>query len=134
MAAPDPTLERVQQICLSLPDTKLTMTWGHPHFRVKEKIFCGFGERDGKPVIGFKAGMDLADVLVQRPGFRRAPYVGHRGWVQMDLDSGEDWDEVRGFITESFRLIAPKRILAKLDGPPARKPARKKSRRKRPSN
>lgn len=36
--------EKVSALCLALPGTKLTMTWGSPHFRVGEKIFCGFGK------------------------------------------------------------------------------------------
>ena len=34
-------LNRMREICLALPDTKETMTWGKPHFRVIEKIFAG---------------------------------------------------------------------------------------------
>ncbi len=31
----------MRKICLSLPDTKETLTWGEPHFRVGDKIFAG---------------------------------------------------------------------------------------------
>jgi len=48
------TLERFRKICLELPNTKETITWGEPHFRVGEKIFAGYGEKDGHPSIGFK--------------------------------------------------------------------------------
>ena len=40
----DRALARLRKICLALPDTKETLTWGEPHFRVGEKIFCGFGD------------------------------------------------------------------------------------------
>ncbi|MEO2016269.1 MAG: DUF1801 domain-containing protein [Fuerstiella sp.] len=33
----DEVLERLRGICLSLPKTKETLTWGKPHFRVGEK-------------------------------------------------------------------------------------------------
>jgi len=33
----------------------------------------------------------------------------------MDLDDVGDWDEVKEHLLESYRLIAPKRSLAKLD-------------------
>ena len=123
----DAILKRISDICLSLPDTKLTMTWGEPHFRVADKIFCGYGkEKSGQTMIGFKLEMEHADILVNNdPRFTRAPYVGHKGWVSMDAKKIKDWEEVRNLVLESYRLIAPKKTLAKLDAAPA---ARKTSR------
>jgi len=106
----------MREICLSLPDTKETLTWGQPHFRVGEKIFSGCGEEKGKPVIGFKLEMEHADEVIKDPRFRRAPYVGHKGWVSMDASAVRDWAEVRPYILESYRLIAPKKSWAKLQG------------------
>src|SRR5678815_2971175 len=122
------TLKRISDICLSLPDTKLTMTWGQPHFRVGDKIFCGYGEEKGRYTIGFKLEMEHADILVRNdPRFTRAPYVGHKGWVSMDAKGIRNWDEVRKLVMESYRLIAPKKTLAKLEGSPA--PAKKAAKR-----
>jgi predicted DNA-binding protein (MmcQ/YjbR family) len=109
-------LKKMREICLALPDTKETLTWGEPHFRVGEKIFAGCGEEKGRLSIGFKLEMDHADAIVQDPRFRRAPYVGHKGWVSMDAGGIRDWREVRSLVLESYRLIAPKRTLAKLEG------------------
>jgi predicted DNA-binding protein (MmcQ/YjbR family) len=121
MAKASNALERMREICLSLPDTKETPTWGSPHFRVGEKIFAGCGEHQGKGSIGFKLEMLHAAAIVERPGFTRAPYVGHKGWVSLDVDNVEDWDEVRALVHESYRLIAPKKSLAKLS-PPTKTP------------
>ena len=107
-------LAKLQEICLSLPDTKETLTWGKPHFRVGDKIFAGFDIESGRPTAGFKLEMDHADMILGDPRFSRAPYVGHKGWVQMDLSSVRHWDEVRMLIHESYRLIAPKKSQAKL--------------------
>jgi predicted DNA-binding protein (MmcQ/YjbR family) len=125
----------MRQICLSLPDTKETPTWGSPHFRVGEKIFAGCGEEKGKGSIGFKLEMSHAADIVARPGFTRAPYVGHKGWVSLDIDSVSDWDEVRDLVLESYRLIAPKRSLAKLSAKtkPPHPPASKRLAKKAPS-
>jgi predicted DNA-binding protein (MmcQ/YjbR family) len=127
----DSTLKRISDICLSLPDTKLTMPWGAPHFRVGEKIFCGYGGKKGQPTIDLKLEMEHADILVHSdPRFTSAPYVGHKGWVSMDAKAIKDWDEVRALVLESYRLIAPKKTLAKLDAAPAsvRKTSPKKPR------
>ena len=110
MPKDDPALVRLRRICLALPGTKETITWGKPHFRVGEKIFCGYGEEQGKAVIGFKLEKPHAELLVGGDGdggkFRRAPYVGHHGWVSMDAARIDDWEQVRAFVEESHRLIS----------------------------
>jgi predicted DNA-binding protein (MmcQ/YjbR family) len=116
MAKSASVLAKMREICLSLPETKETLTWGQPHFRVGDKIFAGCGEEKGRTVVGFKLDMDHADAIIQDPRFWRAPYVGHKGWVSMDAGAVEDWEEVRPLVLESYRLIAPKRTLARLGG------------------
>jgi predicted DNA-binding protein (MmcQ/YjbR family) len=111
----DPALKRMREICLSLPNTKETPTWGKPHFRVGDKIFAGCGEESGRQVLGFKLEMAHARAVVKDPRFWPAPYVGHKGWVSMDASRVEDWEEVRQMVLESYRLIAPKRTLALLE-------------------
>jgi predicted DNA-binding protein (MmcQ/YjbR family) len=112
----DPVLAKFRAICLSFPDTKETMTWGKPHFRVVEKIFAGFGEEEGRASIGFKLEMDHARAILRDERFQPAPYVGHKGWVSMDVSGATDWDQIRELVEESYELIAPKKSLAKLVG------------------
>jgi predicted DNA-binding protein (MmcQ/YjbR family) len=107
-------LAKISALCLALPDTKLTMTWGSPHFRVADKIFCGFGSEDGKQVMGVKLAMSHARAVVKQARFWPSPYVGKHGWVSMDVTERKSWDEVAGLIRESYELIAPKAALAKL--------------------
>ena len=108
-------LRKLRKICLALPDTEETETWGKPHFRVNDKIFAGFGEEDGVPTMGCKLEMAHAKEMIEEEGFSKAPYVGHKGWVSIDLSIVNDWDLIDELVTESFRLIAPKRSLKKLD-------------------
>ena len=110
----DATFQKVRALCLALPDTKLTMTWGSPHFRVGEKIFCGFGAEDGKQVMGVKLEMSHARRAVKDARFWPAAYVGKHGWVSMDVARRKNWDEVSALIRESYELIAPKTSRAKL--------------------
>jgi predicted DNA-binding protein (MmcQ/YjbR family) len=110
----DPTFLKVRELALALPDTKLTMTWGSPHFRVGEKIFCGFGSDDGKPVLGVKLEQNHARSVVREARFWPAPYVGKHGWVSLDVTQRKSWNEVAALIRESYQLIAAKASLAKL--------------------
>lgn len=116
LLTPAQRARKVREVYLSLPDTEETPTWGSPHFRVAGKIFGGLGEeKDGRTTIGLKLEMDHADALVASdPRFTRAPYVGHKGWVRFDVTQVVDYREVELLVRESYRLIAPKRTLAKL--------------------
>ena len=130
----DAALSKMREICLSLPQTKETPTWGQPHFRVGEKIFAGIGLEKGVISVGFKLEMDHADAMVRRPGFSRAPYVGHRGWVSVDVEVMTDWAELGSLILESYRLIAPKKTVAQWEAERDTKASRAVLRSTRPPN
>jgi predicted DNA-binding protein (MmcQ/YjbR family) len=133
MAKKSIALTKTREICLSLPDTKETSTWGEPHFRVNDKIFAGYGVEDAAPNIGFKLEQDNAAKVVEIPGFSPAPYGGRHGWVSMDASDVRDWDILREMIVESDRLIAPKSSQAKLDSnlpDSARRPPERPAKRK----
>ncbi|MHC4875045.1 MAG: DUF1801 domain-containing protein [Planctomycetota bacterium] len=112
----DEVLERLRGIALALPNTKETLTWGKPHFRVGEKIFCGCGEQHGCAKLGLKAEQNEAPVLMKLPGIVKAPYSRpNDGWIQIDPAEFDDWDEIERLVIGSFRLIAPKKVAALLD-------------------
>ncbi len=46
------------------------------------------------------------------------PYVGVHGWIGISLEVEQDWDLVADLIEEAYRMTAPKRLLAPLDGGP----------------
>lgn len=116
-------LERVRRICLGLPEAAEKETWGHPTFRVRDKIFAGLGgaDDDGRTVttMSMKAAPGEQDsLLAQGHPFFRPSYVGHRGWIGLVIDDDTDWDEVRELVQDSYVTIAPKR-LGRLVLPPA---------------
>ena len=122
-------LNEMRRICLALPEATETMTWGQPHFRVRGKIFAGFGDHGGTFTIGFKLEREHSDAAIQDPRFVRAPYVGAHGWISMDVKGVRDWNEVRALVLESYRLIAPKRLWAVVQGKAA-SPEKPSARRK----
>lgn len=106
-------LERLRNIALQLPETRETLTWGRPYFRVREKIFCGCGEIHGTARISLKMDGAEAELLMKAPGVVKAPYSrpGH-GWVQIDPATFDDWDEIQRLVVGSFCLIAPRKLAA----------------------
>lgn len=112
----DDALDKLRAICLVLPDTKETLTWGMPHFRVGEKIFCGCADISGRPAVGLKMEPAESVMLMKVPGVEKSPYSRKGdGWVTIDPGIFDDWDEIEQLIVGSFRLIAPKRTVARMD-------------------
>jgi len=130
---PDPILSRLRKLCLALPGTTETLTWGHPNFRVEGKIFIGYGEQAGQRCIGGKVGKPRQRELLRNPRYLYSHYVGRFGWVSLVVEGGADWNEVAGLVLASYRLIAPKRLVTQLDDEPSpqAKTCRPKSKRKK---
>ena len=102
-------LERMRSLCLALPDTEeSSRLGGSPHFYVNGKIFAGCGEEDGEWGFGCKVGLELQSLLVQRPGFRVAKYVGRYGWIDVDEAALQDDDELERLVLRSYELITGK--------------------------
>ncbi|MEU4516072.1 MmcQ/YjbR family DNA-binding protein [Nonomuraea wenchangensis] len=114
----DEVAARLREICLGLPETEEQPFGGHtaPSFRVRGKLFVMTSE-DGRSMT-FKAGPGVQEALVgsQPERFFVPPYVGSKGWVGAWLAAGHDWDELDELIRDSYRLVAPKRLAALLDG------------------
>ena len=113
----DPFHERLLQIVLRLPGAYEDRPWGSVHCKVAEKIFVGWGRHeDGEMEIGFRVSPELQSMLVASdPRFKIAKYVGKYGGVDMRLGPKPNWAEVEQFIVESYRIIAPKKLVKELD-------------------
>jgi hypothetical protein len=114
-------LQRLRSLCLALPETTEKEAWGHPTFRVRDKIFATFSmAEEGEDGAGgdvsmcCKAPPGTQEILVgsDPARFFVPAYVGHRGWVGVRLDVATDWGLVADLVEESYRLTAPKRLSA----------------------
>ena len=117
----DPT-DRLRMICLALPEATEKEAWGDPIWRIRDKIFAMLKRGDGRPSVWMKAPEGAQDMLVGAAPdrFYRPPYVGHKGWIGVRLDTGPkdgepDWDEIAHHLRKSFELTAPKRILKQME-------------------
>jgi hypothetical protein len=114
----DGVLERVRALCLALPGATEKLSHGEPTWFVR-KVFVSFADRhhDDRVAIWCAAlpGAQEARVSADPTHYFVPPYVGGRGWLGVYLDVPVDWDEVADVITDAYRQIAPKRILARLD-------------------
>jgi hypothetical protein len=55
----------------------------------------------------------LVDAAPDR--FFRPPYVGHRGWLGVQLRA-VDQDELAAIALDAYRCVAPKTLLSQLEG------------------
>jgi predicted DNA-binding protein (MmcQ/YjbR family) len=108
-------LPRLRKICLSLPEVRETVKWGHPTFGAGKKMFAVLDRYEGRPCIAFRAPLDKVDELLTDERFSEAPYAARFGWVCLNVEHALDWDEVERLVRESYRLVALKRMLATLE-------------------
>jgi len=123
---PDDIVERVSTLCLALPevtvrvDESLVTQRSRAHsFDIRRRSFClliAWEGPAGKPVplLVLRAAPDERDALLSigHPFF--APRAG-RGRIGVRLTRETDWAEIRELVTESYRLLAPKKLTALLD-------------------
>ena len=113
-------IDQLRAICLALPEAVEVVAWGEPTFRVNGKIFAQYEDHHhGDAVVGvwLKApeGMQRALVDADPARFYVPKYVGHKGWVGVRMDVAVDWPVLDDLVRESYRMIAPKRLLMRLE-------------------
>lgn len=110
-------LDRLREICLAFPEAVERETWDLPTFRVRDKIFAMSPDDEGRLTVWCKAppGSQIILVGADPERFFVPPYVGHKGWVGMWLDNRVKWREVAEIVKRSYRMTAPKRLLARLE-------------------
>jgi hypothetical protein len=117
----DDILTRLREVCLALPEVTERLSHGSPTWFVRDKktvaTYVDNHHGDGRLAIWCPAppGVQGALVTEEPDRFFVPAYVGHRGWLGVRLDRDLDWDEVAGIIEDAYRLVAPKRLVAKLD-------------------
>jgi len=108
------TLKAFRSLCLSLPETSETRSWGHPNFKAGKKMFAAFERVEGRPSIAFRLDPDDVDRLLRRKHFFVTPY-GRGQWVSLWADGPLDWRAVEDLLDRSYRVVALKRMLTALE-------------------
>jgi predicted DNA-binding protein (MmcQ/YjbR family) len=117
--APSKAVERLRKICLAMPEATEKLSHGEPTWFAK-KVFVMLSNHHHDDRLGFwcAAAPGEQEALLQSDPerFFRPPYVGGRGWLGVYLDVPQDWGEIAELVEESYRLVAPKRLVAQLEG------------------
>lgn len=120
---PPRPLSRLRRLCLAFPEAHEVEAWGEPTFRVRNKLFAMYAAAGnhhgaGRPAVWCKATRDNQELMVRADPARFfvPPYVGPSGWVGVWLDGAVDWAGLRELLEDGYRMTAPKRLTALLEG------------------
>jgi predicted DNA-binding protein (MmcQ/YjbR family) len=116
---------RLRALALKYPETYEEQPWGERVVKVKGKIFFSCGVHEGALYANCKLPKS-GRALLERPYAEPTHYgMGKYGWVTFKFAKEKDVpvDEIRAWMDESFRAIAPKK-LATAGKPTSDKPAR----------
>ena len=109
---------RLTKICLALAESTRECQGQHAAFRVRKKTFAYFlNDHHGDGIVAVTCkvlpGDNTALAAANPERFYMPAYIGPKGWVALRLDKGDiDWDEVSELVTGSYRMVAPKRLVA----------------------
>ncbi|HJX89974.1 MAG TPA: MmcQ/YjbR family DNA-binding protein [Pyrinomonadaceae bacterium] len=111
-------VERVRKLCLNLPEAAEKLSHGEPTFFVRKRVFamCSIDHHhDGHIAVVIPAAIGVQAALIEASPkkFYRPPYVGHAGWVGIELPRISD-RELAAHLTEAWKLIAPEKLHAML--------------------
>lgn len=113
----------VREICLALPEIVEHADGWARNFEIRRRSFCllvdaGTNADGEAPVLVIRASDEDRDLYLSmgHPFFE----IPKNSWkVGFALRATTDWDEVRELVTESYCLVAPKKLVALLDSPMA---------------
>ena len=124
-------LDALRGICAALPEVREEVAWVGVRWRIRTATFCHVLEiADGRPpvyastfgtdgpctVLTFQSdGEELEALGRMGHPFVRPPW--RPGIVGMVIDDDVDWSDVAELVTESYCLLAPKRLAAAVARP-----------------
>jgi predicted DNA-binding protein (MmcQ/YjbR family) len=110
-------LKSLRKMLLSWPEVSETLQFGSPVWKAGKKTFaCAYYQAKALK-LAFWVGVDRQGLLTADERFQIPPYMGHNGWIALDVTRHCDWDEVRTLALDSYRHFALRRMRAVLAEP-----------------
>ena len=119
-------VERVRELCLALPEVteRVDLTESDTRstaysFDIRRRSFCLLVARASKtgqpaPLLVLRARPPDREALLAQ-GYPFAASSAGRDRVVVFLSAATDWTEIRELVTESYRMLAPKKLSALID-------------------
>jgi predicted DNA-binding protein (MmcQ/YjbR family) len=133
------TRDRLRAFGLSLPDATEDFPWGESALRVNRKVFVFLGPEKaaGRRRVTLKLEESNGHALSIDGAEPTGHGLGASGWVTVPLHApGVSVELLRDWVEESYRIVAPRRLVAELDartaGAVSPEPVRPRSRQRAP--
>ncbi|QIJ65768.1 MmcQ/YjbR family DNA-binding protein [Streptomyces sp. JB150] len=113
--------EKVREFALALPGAAEEFPWGESVAKVSGKVFVFLGVDDGSHPLGVTVKLTDGTVhahALTAPDAEPAGYgLGKAGWVSVPLEpkGAPPAELLCDWVEESYRAVAPKRLIADLD-------------------
>ena len=121
MYSPEELLNRAEELAARLPEVSVETNGQHATFLVAEKTkfswFLNDHHGDGMICICVRVDPEEKENLLDQDPekYLRPAYVSRFGWMSIRIDQGEvDWDEIEQRLLDSYRRVAPKRLIKRL--------------------
>lgn len=115
-------LERTQAIVARFPDVERSDNPLGCYFLVRRRIFAQVAttiDPGGQPatIVVMRPDPEERQALIAigHPYFSRGPWDERLGRIAVVIEVTTDWDEIAELVTDSYRVTAPKKLVARLD-------------------
>lgn len=116
VAAVDPVRAKLLEFALSLPEAIEDHPWGETVAKVRKKVFVFFGGDPTRNRITVKLVESHGHALSIEGAEPTGYGLGKAGWVTVPVDVDDvDLGLLCDWVEESYRIVAPKRLLAQID-------------------
>lgn len=114
-------LEALKAFAFGLPEAFEDHPWGESVAKVRRKVFVFFGRPQPDDLhLSVKLPESGAELLAMPFATPTGYGLGKSGWVTIECtrDSRLPLELLRAFVTESYRAVAPKTLVARLEARP----------------
>ncbi len=117
MNNPESIRHFLRVLALSYPEVVEEFPWGDVAFKIRKKVFLFMASKP--PAISFSVKLPFTgELALDLPFTEPTEYgLGQHAWVTARIGPGEDvsLDMIASWVDESYRTIAPKKLISKLD-------------------
>jgi predicted DNA-binding protein (MmcQ/YjbR family) len=120
-------LKRMRRMCLAWPQVSEDAQFGSPVWKAGKKTFAWVHVDRTRPAgaggkssgvrlsLYFWVGVPAQGLMTSDKRFHIPAYMGHNGWIALDVTDHCDWKEVQGLALASYRHFALQRMLKELE-------------------
>jgi len=110
--------DRLRELALAFPEVREEFPWGHSAMKVKGKAFVFLSASEEGLSLSMKLPSSGVMALMLPFASPTGYGLGKSGWITCQFAPGDEipFELLQEWLDESYRAIAPKKLVAKLSG------------------